>query len=148
MNAHLMKSFGGLAFGATETAAEKIFGKPEETEKLTAIDGSVSRVWHYWSKGFTLFFDQADGGRFCCVEADNHVPLTIWEKNIFSLNEIQLKKLFGEHGYTDVDEEHHEWGEKRISFDSAMVDFYFENGSLVSVNFGVVISESTVILPN
>lgn len=136
--AQLMGSFAGIPFGASQQEVERIFGKPEEAETLDAIDDTVSLVWHYWSKGFTVFFDQAIGGRFCCVEADSSVDLKIWGKNIFEMNEPELKKLLKEQGYKDIDEENHEWGEKRVSFDDAMVDFYFEKGILVSVNFGVM----------
>lgn len=148
-DAHLMKSFGGLPFGASGHEAEKIFGPPEEAEQLEAIDGSISLVWHYWTKGFTLFFDQAENGRFCCAEIDRSVILNLWEENIFRLNEPQLKNLFREKGFKELDEEQHEWGEKRISFDDAMADFYFENGILVSVNFGVMPeNENQSIYPN
>lgn len=143
-----MKSFGGLTFGVTTTEAELFFGPPEETEKLEAIDGSVSLVWHYWRKGFTLFFDQDDGGRFTCVEVDNTVKLSLWDRPVFELNEAQLKKLFLAKGFSVVDEERQEWGEKRISFDDAMVDFYFENDKIVSINFGVVMADMLVIYPN
>ncbi len=137
LDARLLESFAQLPFGASTKEAEQFFGKPEETETLEAIDGSVSLVWHYWSKGFTLFFDQARNNRFCCVEVDSSVPLKLWDLPVFTLNEPQLKDLCVKNGFKDIDEEHHEWGEKRVTFDDAMADFYFENGILVSVNYGV-----------
>lgn len=147
--AHVLKSFGGLAFGAAEAEVEKHFGIPEEKETLEAIDGSVSLVWHYWSNGFTVFFDNERNGKFCCVEVDSSVDMKIWEEPVFRLNEGQLKALFKQQGFRDLDEENHEWGEKRISFDDAMADFYFENGILVSVNFGVTTeNENTSIYHN
>jgi hypothetical protein len=144
-----MKHFGGLPFGASEKDAVAIFGEPEEKETLEAIDGSFSAVWHYWSKGFSLFFDQPQGGHFCCVEADSSVSLRLWDTGLFDLNETQLKALFKLKGFRDMDEENHEWGEKRVSFDDAMADFYFEKGELVSINFGVMPAiDSHLIHPN
>lgn len=137
-DAILMKSFGDLPFGASEQETESVLGIPEEKEKLEAIDGSVSVIWHYWSKGFTVFFDRQENGRFCCAEVDSSVRLNMWGQNLFSLNENEIKSLFKENGFNELDEEQHEWGEKRISFDDAMADFYFENGILVSINFGVM----------
>lgn len=142
--AKLLKAFGGVPFGAGPEAIEKAFGLPEEAEVLEAPDDSKSLVWHYWSRGFSLFFDQESGGRFCCVEADRSVDLKIFGVDIFSLNENDVKKLLNNQGYRDIDEENHDWGEKRVSFDDAMVDFYFEKGMLVSINFGVM---STMDIP-
>jgi hypothetical protein len=148
MEAQLMKSFAGLSFGASQSEATRLFGKPEETENLQAIDGSESLVWHYWSRGFTIFFDKPDQGRFCCVEIDRSVKLRLWNEPVFDLDENSLKALFKKRGFKEIDEETHDWGEKRISFDDAMVDFYFEKGLLVSINFGVVVAEIPAILPN
>lgn len=143
LEACLLKSFGGLAFGATSAEALRFFGPAEESEELESIDGSKSAVWHYWAKGFSLFFDGPNQDRFCCAEIDSSVPLKMWDISIFSLNEPQLKDLFVQNGFKELDEEHHEWGEKRITFDDAMADFYFENGIMVSVNYSTMIpSES------
>ena len=52
-------------------------------------------------------------------------------------------------GYKDIDTETHEWGEKRVSFDDAQVDFYFENGELISVNYGIFLDQPRMyIFPN
>ncbi|HET6990727.1 MAG TPA: hypothetical protein VFJ43_05360 [Bacteroidia bacterium] len=145
LNACLLKSFASLSFGSPSDEALKLFGPAEETEELESIDGSKSAVWHYWTKGFTLFFDGPRTNRFCCAEIDSSVDLKMWDIPVFSLNEAQLKSLFVQNGFKELDEEHHEWGEKRITFDDAMADFYFENGIMVSVNFSTMIpSESEI----
>ena len=43
-----------------------------------------------------------------------------------------------EHKYILTDSEKQEWGEKRLSFDEAGLDCYYENGRLTSINFGVI----------
>ena len=57
---------------------------------------------------------------------------------LFNLREKELIDFMKLHGYGLSDSETHEWGEKRVSFDSAGLDCYFENNKLVSANFGVV----------
>ncbi len=59
-----------LAFGATTTEAQNVFGKAEETELLDDIESFQSTVWHYWDQGFSLFFDEGQDQLFCCVEID------------------------------------------------------------------------------
>ncbi|MCX6312500.1 MAG: hypothetical protein NT084_12800 [Bacteroidetes bacterium] len=139
-DACLLQSFGSLQFGSSSDEVVKVFGAAEESEELEAIDGSKSAVWHYWSKGFSLFFDGKMKNRFCCAEIDSSVQLKMWDIPIFSLNEPQLKELFVQNGFKELDEELHEWGEKRITFEDAMADFYFEKGVMVSVNYGTAIS--------
>jgi len=53
------------------------------------------------------------------------------------------------HNYLLTDTEIQDWGEKRLSFDDAGLDCYFENGKLVSINFGVIEEPSDFeFLPN
>ena len=137
------KGFGHFSFGSSTQDAERFFGPCEETEILEGIDGSSSLVWHYWEKGFSLFFDQSHGEKFCCVEVDNSVHLILEEIPLFSLDEKELKNELSKKGYKDLEEEEHEWGEKRITFDDAMADFYFENGKMVSVNYSVSFSNES-----
>jgi hypothetical protein len=144
--AKLLKSFGGLAFGTSEKQAKALFGEPEETDTVIAPDDTSSTIWHYWAKGFTLFFDKDNGNLFCSVEVDRSVNLIIEGENLFENNEKELKLFFKELGFRDIDEENHEWGEKRISFDDAMIDLYFEKGMLVSVNFGVMSAIDTSLI--
>jgi hypothetical protein len=40
-----------------------------------------------------------------------------------------------ENGFNDFYQEDEEWGEKLLSFEDALIDFYFEEDKLVSVNW-------------
>jgi hypothetical protein len=86
--------------------------------------------------------------KFGSVEVDNEETL-LFGKKLFSLNEQQLIDLMKEHNYTLTDTEKQDWGEKRLSFDEAGLDCYFENGKMSSVNFGVIDELNTFeFLPN
>ncbi|MBI3509678.1 MAG: hypothetical protein HY064_03370 [Bacteroidetes bacterium] len=137
--AELLKHFGGVPFGASTEVIVSAMGSPEETENLDSGDGTLAPVWHYWSRGFSLFFDNEDGTRFCCVEADNSVILKMLDTHVFKLNEDELRRLMKKYGFTQIEEELHEWGEKRLTFDEANVDYYFEKGIMVSINFGAML---------
>jgi hypothetical protein len=142
------KGINGLHFGTGCTEAEDYFGKPEETEELEGVDNSKSLVWHFWEKGFSLFFDSQHGNRFSCVEIDDPESL-LWGKKIFLMTEAELKAFFTANGFTQIDTEDHEWGERRVSFDDALIDFYFEKGEMTSINYGIAFGEEhMLILPN
>ena len=134
----LLEGFCTLAFGTSKEEAVLVFGEPEEIQNLTDdILNNNSMVYHYWNEGYSLFFNTNQNQSFCSVEIDNKEVL-LFETRLFALKEKEIIDLMKQHGYQLSDSEVHKWGEKRISFDEAGLDCYFENGKLVSVNFGVL----------
>lgn len=134
-----------LLFGATMAQAELVFGKPEEIQLIDDIEEFKTTVWHYWEEGFTLFFDEQNKQLFHCVEIDN--PETIlWDKKLFELKEKQIIALFKANNIELYEIEQHDWGEKRLSFDQAHIDFYFERNKLVSINFCKPIIDSELLI--
>lgn len=130
------------------TDIEKILGKAEETEVLDDVEDCMSVVWHYWDQGFSLFFDENNHQLFGCVEIDNENSM-LWGQKVFNLTEKQIIDLFKSKNYTKFETEVHEWGEKRLSFDDANIDFYFEKNKLSSINYGKPLNDSHIlILPN
>ena len=142
------EGLGGLKFGATMAEAEKCFGAAEEVEHLEGEGNYKAIVWHYWDRGFSLFFDETGKQVFTCVEIDNEEAM-LWGVHIFNMSEEEIVSLFKSKGFKEVDSEVHEWGEKRVSFDDALVDLYFEAGNLVSINYGVFEDDNTIVFfPN
>ena len=146
---NLLKGFSDLNFGQTIAEAEKVFGKSEETQELNdEILETSCTVLHYWESGFSLFFDNKNAKKFSSVEVDNE-ETTLFSKKVFNLKEKDLLDLMKENGYTLSDSEQQEWGERRLSFDEAGLDCYFENGKLSSINFGLIDDQQTYeFLPN
>lgn len=137
----IMQGIGPLLFGSSREEAQEHFGACDEKEEMDTSGQHRSEVWHYWERGFSLFFDVENGSRLSCVEIDDTETL-LWGQEIFEMNEEEIKSLFRSNGYRELDEEQQEWGEKRVSFDDALVDMYFEQGQLVSVNYGVHLGSS------
>lgn len=138
----LLKGFCTLSFGTSKENAIQVFGEPEEIQNLTDdILNNNSLVYHYWNEGYSLFFDTNKSQSFCSVEIDNKETL-LFNVKIFTLKEKEIIELMRQNGYELSDTEIHKWGEKRISFDNAGLDCYFENTRLVSVNFGLLETEN------
>jgi hypothetical protein len=130
----LLQGFCTLNFGQSKDTAVAIFGEPEEVQTLNDdVLNNNSLVYHYWDKGYSLFFDANKNNTFCSVEIDNRESL-LFETKLFTLREKELVALMKQNGHDLTDTEVHKWGEKRLSFDSAGLDCYFENNRLVSVN--------------
>ena len=89
--------------------------------------------------GTTLFFEGEETNMlFTSCETENKDSLLFGYK-VFNMSESEIIKIMIEHGFTDKEEDIEEWGEKRISFFDAMVDFNFDEGKLISVSWGILI---------
>jgi hypothetical protein len=142
-----MKGLGELVFGMKAEEVQKLLGEAEETEEIDEEEVKTL-IWHYWTKGFSVFFDEDQNNRLSSIEIDNE-EATLWGKRIFQMDEKTLVDLFKEKGFKELDIEDHEWGERRVSFDDAIVDLYFENGELTGINYGVFLNEMEIaIWPN
>ena len=138
-----LKGMNSLNFGATTADAKKFFGEPDETETLKDdVLNADSLVFHYWEIGFSLFFNKQANLKLTCIEIDT-AKTTLWGASIFHMTEDEVVDLFKKNGYDKTDTEQHEWGEKRVSFDEALMDLYFENGKLISINFGLFPEEES-----
>lgn len=135
--------FGDVKFGSEQSEVENILGEPEEIEDLPGeADESNATVWNYWEDGHTIFFEEDFDNRCTCFETD-HENAVLFGNHIFDMNEAQITGLMNANGFSDIDAEDEEWGERRVSFNDAVVDFYFENDKLVSVSWGVFIDLDT-----
>lgn len=141
----LLEGLNDLKFGDTPTVVEKTLGKPQEVKNLSEEGDEVDEdldtiLWEYDAEGLTVFFEGKNNHVLSCFETDN-ANATLFGQNIFDMSEEQIIELMKENGLTQIDQEEEEWGEKRISFDEGLIDFYFQDGELITVNWGVFVNE-------
>jgi len=131
--------FGDLKFGADQAEVENYLGEPQEIEDLPGeADESDAEVWNYWDEGHTVFFEKDMDNKCTCIETDNDEAI-LFGKKVFDLNENQIIELMETNGFREIDSEDEEWGERRVSYSDAVMDFYFEDDKLISVSWGVMI---------
>ena len=136
---------GDIKFFTEMSEVANYLGNAEEVEKIEEGEEYKTVIWHYWEKGYSLFFDAKFNNIFTCVEIDNQETI-LWGKKIFDLKEHEIIDLCITKGYMNMDTEEQTWGEKRISFDDALIDFYFEDNILVSINYGVFVEHENIII--
>ncbi|HLN53409.1 MAG TPA: hypothetical protein VK212_06845 [Lentimicrobium sp.] len=141
----LLEGLNDLKFGDTPATVEKVLGKPQETKNLSEEGDEVDEeldtiLWEYDDEGLTVFFEGKNNHVLSCFETDN-AEATLFGKKVFEMNEQQIISLMKENGLTQIDKEVEEWGEKRISFDEGLIDFYFQDNELITVNWGVFVNE-------
>ena len=123
----LKKGLGDIKFGCTPEVVRALYGEPDEVEELeSAIDGDVeSIVWNYPDEGLNFFFDAANGEpTLSTIESDN-LETVLFNARIFNITRDNVVALMKENGYKDVDEDDETWGERRVTFEDAQIDFYF-----------------------
>lgn len=141
----LGKGLGKIKFGLTMEEVEELLGEPEEIEESDEEDEFEHQAWNYWEEGYSLYFDKEDDYKLSCIETANR-DVKLWEERIFEMSQEQLKRLFADHGYEDLEEEEMETGETRISYEKEMIDLYFDEDQLIAVNFGVFINDNLEVV--
>ena len=133
----LKKGLGDMHFGCTPLAVKALYGDPEDVEELeSAIDGGVeSIVWNYPDEGLNFFFDAANGEpTLSTIESDN-LETVLFNARIFNITRDNVVALMKENGYNIIEEDDETWGEHRVTFEDAQIDFYFADQELTLVSW-------------
>ncbi|MBP7679077.1 MAG: hypothetical protein KA096_01475 [Bacteroidales bacterium] len=134
------QGFGEIMFGETSEKVIKLLGQPEDVENIEDVDGFNTVVLYYYEKGITIFFEGKEKSVVACVEIENP-EATMYGKRIFEMTEKDIVALMKEKGFEVAETEMETTGERRVSYDDAMIDFFFLDGDLVVVNWGVLVNE-------
>lgn len=133
----LKKGLGDIHFGCTPEWVRAFLGDPQDVEELeNAIDGAVeSIVWNYPDEGLNFFFDAATGEpTLSTIESDN-LESVLFNARVFNITKDNIIALMNENGYKNIDEDDETWGEHRVTFDDAQIDFYFNDQELTLVSW-------------
>ena len=104
---------------------------------LDPIDNAADEpttVLRYTDLGLTLFFE-GENPTLACIDTANS-DATLFGEQVFELNERKIVELMVRNNYAEQDADQEDWGERRISFPQANIDFYFDQGELVSIILG------------
>jgi hypothetical protein len=144
----LKKGLNGLPFGSSTEEAKKVFGEPTEIDEFDHddedddeddevdmdIDADQTELWYYDEMGVSLFFEGESERVLSSIELNN-IEATLFGEKIFAMNESQIIELMNKNGFSEMYSEEEEWGEKLLSFEDALIDFYFEEDELITINW-------------
>jgi len=143
----LKSGINDVGFGSSMDDIRSFIGNPDHVEDLQEeeIDEDLHTVlWDYDQEKITVFFEGEEDLIFSCIET-SHPETFLFDKRIFDLSKDEIMKLMNDNSFTEIEMGQEEWGEQRISFDDALIDFYFENNRLSSVNWGVIVDEEGIM---
>ncbi len=141
-----LKGYGEIPFGMTLDETVKLLNMPDFYEELSDMEetGNRSIYYEYAELQTNIYFEGITKSVVACFETENK-SATLYGKKIFDLKKDQVIDLMKANGFKEMEEETED-GELRISFDEAMIDFFFEDDKMTAVSWGVLVDEQGDII--
>ena len=131
---NIKKGIRELLFDMSVEDVKHLLGEPTEIENIDNGMDEETLVLHYDELGLTLFFE-GEPRLLNCIDTDNEETVLFGQK-VYEMQEKEVAHLMVTNNYFAEDIETESWGERRVSFSEANVDFFFEDDELVSIVFG------------
>ena len=130
---------GQIRFGDSSEKVVGMLGQPEDVENIEDVDEFNTVILYYWNRGVTIFFEGSEKSVVSCFEIENK-KATMYGNQVFEMSEKDVLSMMNSRGFEVAEKEKELTGENRISYDDAMIDFFFKNSKLVAVNWGVLVN--------
>ena len=130
----IKKGLGDIDFGMPVEEIVKKLGTADEVESIDNAADESTTVLRYNDLGLTLFCE-GDNPVLACIDVCNE-DCTLFGELAFEKNERELVSLMVKNNYTEQDIDEEDWGERRVTFPEGNIDFYLDEGELVSIIFG------------
>ena len=141
-----LKGFGEISFGMALDDAVKVLGNPNYYEELSDMEETGQRSIYYEYEAFNtnIYFEGITKSVAACFETENR-DAVLYDTKVFDLNRKQVVELMRENGFKELDEEDED-DEHRISFEDALIDFFFDGDSMTAVSWGVLVDDQGNII--
>lgn len=141
-----LKGYGEIPFGMTLDETVKLLGMPDFYEELSDMEetGNRSIYYEYDELETNIYLEGVTKSVVACFETENEAA-TLYGKQVFGLTKDEVVKLMKDNGFKELEEEIED-GELRVSFEDAMVDFFFEGDKITAVSWGVLVDEQGDII--
>ena len=134
-----LKGYGDIKFGMSIGEVVNVFGTPSNHEELEPIiEGNEisSILYDYDDIAVSVCFEGTDKLLVSSISTINE-DATLFGEKIYEMNRNQIIDLMKKNGYKEYDEEEQE-GDTCLIYDELMLDFYFNEGELIDVVWGVI----------
>ena len=141
-----LQGYGEIPFGMTLDDAVKLLNMPDFYEELSDMEetGNRSIYYEYDSLATNIYFEGITKSVVACFETENQ-EATLYGKKVFGLTKDEVIKLMQAQGYKELEEEVED-GELRVSFEDALMDFFFEGDKMTAVSWGVLVDDQGEII--
>ena len=141
-----LKGFGEIPFGMSLDDAVKLLGNPNYYEELSDMEetGNRSIYYEYEELETKIYFEGITKSVAACFETENH-DAVLYGTKVFELSRAEVMELMSENGFSELEEEDED-GEHRVSFEDAMIDFFFDGDVMKAVSWGVLVDDQGNII--
>ena len=141
-----LKGFGEIPFGMSLDEAVKLLGSPNFYEELSDLEetGNRSIFYEYEDLETNIYFEGVTKSVVACFETENKDSV-LYSTKVFELSRAEVKELMRENGFVELEEEDED-GEHRVSFEDAMIDFFFDGDVMKAVSWGVLVDDQGNII--
>ncbi len=141
-----LKGFGEILFGLSVDDAVKQLGTPDYFEELSDMEetGNRSVFYKYDAIGTNIYFEGMTKSVVACFETEN-TNSVLYGTKVFELNRAEVCELMRQNGFSELEEDDED-GEHRVSFEDALIDFFFDGNTMTAVSWGVLVDDQGNII--
>ena len=141
-----LKGYGEIPFGMTLDDAVKKLGMPDFYEELSDMEetGNRSIYYEYDELETNIYFEGVTKSVVACFETEN-MEATLYGEPVFDLTKEEIIDLMKKQGFKELEEETED-SELRVSFEDALVDFFFDEEGLTAISWGVLVDDQGDII--
>ena len=141
-----LKGFGEIPFGMALDDAVKKLGNPNFYEELSDMEetGNRSIFYEYDDIETNIYFEGITKSVMACFETENE-DAVLYGTKVFGLSRAEVIVLMQDNGFKELEEEDED-GEHRVSFEDAMIDFFFDDNKMTAVSWGVLVDDQGNII--
>ena len=141
-----LKGYGEIPFGMSLDETVKPLGMPEFYEELSDMEetGNRSIYYEYEELETNIYFEGITKSVVACFETENQ-EATLYEKPVFDLTKEEIIDLMKKQGFKELEEETED-DELRVSFEDALIDFFFDEDGLTAISWGVLVDDQGDII--
>lgn len=135
-----LKGYGDIKFGMSVEEIIRMFGEPsnhEELEPLMEENENYCILYDYDDEDLSIYFEGVSSIVVVNISTKNE-DATLFGERIYDMDRNQIVDLMKKNGYKFFEEEEQE-GDTCIIYDELMLDFYFKDGELIDVLWGVIV---------
>ena len=141
-----LKGYGEIPFGMTLDEVIKLLNMPNFYEELSDMEetGNRSVFYQYDNLATNIYFEGITKSVVACFETENQ-EATLYGKKVFGLNKDEVIAMMKAESFKDLEEEIED-GELRVSFEDALIDFFFTDDKMTAVSWGVLVDDQGNII--
>jgi len=133
------QGLGELEFGEIPENVTRLIGEPQSAEEISTDDDLKTTILTF-ENGITVFLEGLIEPVVSNLDIDNKEAV-LFGKKVFEMDESAILALMAENGFTIIEKEEEEWGETRVTFEDALLDFYFVEGKVAAISWGVMVND-------